>query len=273
MPSISAIVITHNEENMISNCLDALQGFDEIVVVDNSSTDHTAELAKRAGAHVIEVREASFAESRNAGLKAAKSDWILYVDADERLTPALAHEIREKSALSEYPVYAIRRQNVMYGQVMQHGGWEKDSVVRLFKKTALRGWKGDVHEHAEVEGETGELKQALVHFTHRNMQQGLEKTAVWTGIEAQLIYQADKKKITFGSMFIGFLKSLVKRVVFQRAYKDGQAGLVEAFVQAMNRFIVLERVWELQQEPTLEGKYDQYEKQLTEVWGKQKDAK
>ncbi len=265
---ISVVVITSNEERMISNCLDTLRSFDEIVVVDNGSKDSTVDLAKRAGAKIVHLHEASFAESRNAGMKAATGDWILYIDADERVTPALAHEIREKCLHPDHQAYAIRRQNILYGKAMQHGGWEKDSVVRLFAKTALRGWAGEVHEHAEVVGSVGELSQLLVHFTHRNMEQGLRKTIVWTPIEAQLFIKAGSKRISALSMLSAFFKSFLSRMLFQRAFKDGEQGVIEAFVQAMNRFIVMEQVWEMQQKPSLDAKYEQYERELAEVWGK-----
>lgn len=264
--TVSAVVITKNEEHMIANCLDTLSWCKEVIVVDNGSTDRTVELAKRQGATVVKMPDASLPELRNEGKKHATGEWILYVDADERVTPKSMKEMMRMIRDTDHNAYEIPRNNIQYGVWMQHGGWEQDNVVRLFRVSTLKKWEGDVHEHAEFEGEVGKLHEALVHLTHRNMVDGLKKSIEWTGIEAQLLFESNHPKMSF----LRFMKivhtEFIKRIVFKKGWKDGMPGIIEAMVQAMNRFIVYERLWELQQKPSLEEKYKKIEEGIAKLW-------
>jgi glycosyltransferase involved in cell wall biosynthesis len=265
-PTISAIVIAKNEEAMIANCLDTLRWCDEVVVVNNDSSDATVGIAHRQGARVI-TTSGTFAELRNEALKRSKTDWVLYVDADERVTPALAQEIKKVIDQPEHVAYAVNRTNVLYGQHLQHGGWGEDWVVRLFERTKLKTWAGEVHEHAEVDGSEGKLSEKLVHFTHRDIISGLIKTAHWTPIEASLLAASSKTpKVTLGLILRKTLMELVRRLITKQGYKDGLTGWIEALVQAMNRMLVYMQVWELQQKPSLPEKYQQYERSIVELW-------
>ncbi|HAV15407.1 MAG TPA: hypothetical protein DCX25_03690 [Candidatus Pacebacteria bacterium] len=269
MPTISAVIIAKNEEKMIANCLDTLQWCDECIVIDNGSTDSTPMLAEQAGAHVIELKNAGFAEARTKGKDEAKSDWILYIDADERVTPKLKSEVQRVISSPGYQAYSVPRNNIHYGKWMQYGGWEKDRVVRLFQKKHLSAWEGKVHEHAIVDGVTGELREPLVHLTHRNMKEGLEKSIVWTDIEAHLFLAAGHPNMTTLRLIKVTLWEFFSRVFKKKAYKDGTEGMIEAMVQAMNRFLVYERVWELQRKPSLDETYQKIEKEIASLWRKQ----
>ncbi len=269
MPTIGAIVIAKNEEAMIANCLDTLRWCDEVLVVNNDSNDATSGIAHQWGARVI-TTSGTFAELRNEALKKSKTDWLFYVDADERVTPSLAQEIK---ALIQQPqaatdsAYAVNRTNVLYGQHLEHGGWGEDWVVRLFDRTKLKTWAGDVHEHAEIEGKEGKLQEKLVHFTHRDIISGLIKTTQWTPIEAKLLAEATHTpKVTVGLIIRKTLMELFRRLVRNQGYKDGLPGWIEALVQAMNRMLVYMQVWELQQKPSLPEKYQQYERSIVELW-------
>ncbi len=265
-PTLSAVVIAKNEEAMIANCLDTLRWCDEILVINNDSTDATVEIARQGGARVI-TAVGTFAELRTEALKHAKTDWLLYIDADERVTPTLAQEIKIVLETADHAAYAINRTNVLYGQHLQHGGWEDDWVVRLFDRTKLKHWAGDVHEHAVVEGSEGKLQEKLIHFTHRSIVSGLLKTAEWTPIEAQLLAASSKTpKITLGLILRKTLMETFRRGIQRQGYKDGLVGWIETLVQAMNRMLVYMQVWELQQKPSLPDKYHQYERSLVELW-------
>jgi len=265
-PTISALIIARDEEAMLANCLDTLKWCDEIIVVDNLSKDATRGIAEREGARVI-ASEGSFATLRNEALQHSKSDWLFYVDADERVTPALADEVQLTVETATHQAYAVSRNNVLYGSHLEHGGWGQDPVVRLFKRTALKRWSGDVHEHAEIDGSTGSLKERLVHFTHRDVISGLLKTAEWTPIEAQLLVDAEHTPtVTVGLIWRKTIMELVRRVLQKKAYKDGAAGWIEAMIQAMNRMLVYIQVWEKQQKPSLKDRYQQYEKSIVKLW-------
>lgn len=267
-PTVTAIVIAKNESEMIANCLETLLWCDEVLVLDHESSDTTAEIAQRLGARVAEV-SGSFADIRNEGMRRTKSDWILYIDADERVVPSLAEEIREvmasESALS---AYALSRSNVLYGHVMHHGGWETDVVVRLFKREALKGWEGVIHEHALIEGETGVLTTQLLHLTHRNIVSGLLKTAEWTPLEAQLLFDAKIPKVTLLTILRKGVMEVIRRAIFKKGRRDGLVGWIEALVQGINRMLVYMQVWELQQKPTLPDRYQKYEATVVELWQK-----
>lgn len=264
--TISVIIITRNEEGMIANALGSVPFAGEVIVVDSGSQDNTVEISRREGAKVIETKGGSFADWRNKGLKEATGDWVLYLDADERVTPKLAREIEETLRFTSSTAFALNRNNIHFGKWLRNGGWERDSVVRLFHRQSLKHWEGDVHEHAVVLGAQGQLKEPLVHLTHRNLADGLKKSITWTDIEARLLLEAGAAKVTPLTLMRKTAMEFLRRLVFKKGYKDGMEGWVESMQQAMNRFFVYERLWELQQRPSLEEKYDRYEKEIMKMW-------
>lgn len=266
--TISVVIIARNEEGMIANALSSVPFADEVIVVDSGSTDNTVEIAKREGAKVIETKGGSFADWRNKGFREATGDWILYLDADERVTPKLATEIEETIRFTSSTSFALNRNNIHFGKWMLHGGWEKDKVVRLFHRASLQRWEGEVHEHALVGGAQGQIKEPLVHLTHRNIADGLRKSVTWTDTEARLLLDAHAPKVTPMTLMRKTIMEFLRRLVFKKGYKDGMEGWIESMQQAMNRFFVYERLWELQQRPSLDEKYDRYEKEIMKMWKK-----
>lgn len=267
-PTLTAIVIAKNEAEMLANCLESLKWCDEVLVVDHDSTDTTPEIAKRLGARVIHA-SGSFADIRNEGLRLCKSDWVLYIDADERVIPDLAKEVRQVLTQPQHAAYSVSRSNVLYGHVMKHGGWEHDRVVRLFERAKLKNWAGEIHEHAEIEGSTGELQTQLLHLTHRNIVQGLLKTAEWTPLEAKLLFEANTPPVKLSTLLRKGLMEVFRRAITKKGYQDGLAGWVEALVQGMNRMLVYMQLWELQQHPNLSERYQKYEETVVELWKRQ----
>jgi len=267
-PTITAIVIAKNEAKMLANCLETLQWCDDVLVVDHDSSDTTPEIAKRMGARTIQAT-GSFADIRNEGLRLCKSDWVLYIDADERVIPDLAKEIRSIVTLMTHAAYQLKRSNIMYGHILNHGGWEQDAVVRLFKREALEMWAGEIHEHAVVSGTTGQLDTQLLHLTHRSIVQGLLKTAEWTPLEAKLLHQANIPPVNFFTILRKGGLEIFRRAILKQGYKDGLVGWVESLVQGMNRMLVYLQVWELQQKPSLPERYQKYEVTVAELWKRQ----
>lgn len=267
-PTISAVVITYNEELMIVNCLETLKWCDEIVVVDSGSKDMTVGLAERAGAKIVKEKSSSFADRRNTGLKFAQSDWVLYIDADERVTPRLAKEIQAAVFQQHVSVYKVKRNNIHYGKWLEHGGWEKDLIERLFRKKDLKRWTGQVHESPDYTGNVAQLAEPLVHLTHRNMVDGLRKTIEWTGYEAQLLFEAGHKPVTPRTLIRKTVMEFIRRAFLKKGRKDGIEGWIEAMTQAMNKFIVYERLWELQKKPSLEDTYLKIDETIIKQWNK-----
>jgi (heptosyl)LPS beta-1,4-glucosyltransferase len=264
--NITGIIIAKNEAAMISNCIDSLRWCDQIIVVDNGSTDATAEIAGNAGARVIHHATQDFAQQRNVALKYVKTDWIIYLDADERINPRLYQEIAVNIETDAADVLQFNRQNICYGQQLAYGGWEVDTVTRVFKKTALTKWTGSIHESPEYQGTVKLLHTPLLHLTHRSTADNLHKSAEWTIKEARLLAEKQTQPVTLITLFRKGCMEFLRRAYFKQGYKDGMAGLVEALVQAMNRVMVYIQVWELTQTPSLEEKYANYEQQIADQW-------
>ncbi len=264
--SITAIILTKNEERMLSACLQSLQWCDHILVVDGGSTDRTVALAEAAGAKVVHISHPSFAHRRTEALKAVSTDWVVYIDADERVTPTLAKELCVQIETSDATALRMRRENVCYGAVFAHGGWEADYVTRAFLRTSLSHWEGDIHESPVYTGTVITVKTPLVHHTHRSTAEGLQKSAVWTLQEALLLAKANTPPVTFVTLIRKGVMEFIRRALLQRGYRDGMPGLIEAVVQGINRVLVYVQVWELQQHPLLNDQYQKRDADIQALW-------
>jgi glycosyltransferase involved in cell wall biosynthesis len=271
---VTAIVLTKNEASMIESCLACLQWCAEIIVVDDSSTDATRELAEKMNARVTSTRATSFALKRSEALGLVRSDWVLYVDADERVTPELAREIDTiiSSNNSEISAITIPRNSVCYGHALQHGGWSNESVTRVFRIAALEGWKGDIHESPVFHGAVITTGATLLHLTHRSTKENLLKSAEWTEIEARKLYESKVPTVSFFTLLRKGIMEFWRRAVVNKGYRDGMPGLVESTVQAFNRVVVYVQVWELQQRPALSERYQKFEQQIEQEWARSKAA-
>lgn len=269
-PSITAVVIARDEEAMIVNCLETLRWCDQVLVINNGSSDRTEQLAEQWGAKVVSFTSHNFARLRDEALKYLKTDWIFYVDSDERVSPQLSQEIRVNLETETASVFTLDRKNICYGYELQHGGFGQDQVTRVFKKDALEGWQGEIHESPIFSGQVKHLTTPLLHLTHRSTQQNLYKSAEWTIKEAELIAGAGAKPVTFWTLVRKGVMEFVRRAIFKKGYQDGLPGLVEALVQGMNRMMVYIQVWELQQKPPLEKRYQQQEEMIANQWQRKK---
>ena len=246
---LSVIVIAKNEEQMIRDCLASIKWADEIILVDSGSTDKTMEIAKKYSARIISLptEKLEFAKWRNAGLKAAKGDWVFYLDADERVTPELQKEIEKAIGDTKYVTYAIPRRNYYLGRKMHYGGAWPDYVKRLFFKEKLRYWERELHENPVFDGEMGRLKNPIVHITHRDLSLMVEKTREWSKIEAELLYKTGHPPVTWWRILRIMLSEFWLRGVKLQGWRDGTVGWIEIIFQMFSRFVTYGRLWELQQ--------------------------
>lgn len=248
---ISAIIIAKNEENMIADCLDSVSFCDEIIVVDNGSEDRTLEIAKRMGAKVFELGTDDFSELRNFGLEKAKGEWILYVDADERVSKELEEEITHLTTIhdrgQQLNAYFLRRKNFYLGSSKKNEWPYIEKLERLFRREAFKGWRGRLHESPIFEGEVEELDGFLLHYTHRNLSEMLAKTIEWSKVEAQLKFGAGHPKVTWWRLFRVITTAFLDSYVRQKGWKAGTVGLIESIYQAFSAFITYGRLWEMQQ--------------------------
>jgi len=249
--NISIIIIAGNEENIIEKALKSSIWADSIILVASNSTDNTVKTAKKYTKDIIIHRDEygkHFDVWRNLGLKAAKTDWIFYLDADEVISPALKKElIKTAGSDPSFSYFALPRQNHYLGQKVRHGGTYPDYVKRFFKRSNLKKWQGSVHEEPLVNGTMGKLKSDLLHYTHRDLSSMLKKTISWTQIEAQYLYQAKHPPVVWWRIFRMMATKAWERFIKQSAWKDGTAGIINSIFEVFNTFIIYARLWELQQ--------------------------
>lgn len=246
MNKISVIILTKNAEEVIADCIDSVKFCDEVIVIDDISTDRTADLAKLLGATVYQYAFQSFSDRRNYGIRKAKYKWLLYIDSDERVSQELEENIK-KYVLSErevpFSAYRLKRKNFYFGT---HEWPYIEKLERLFDKNRLKEWKGELHETAQVSGTIGELEGYIMHYTHRDLTSMVEKTILWSETEAQLRYRARHPKMTWWRFFRVIVTGFYDSYIRQEGYKAGTAGLVESIYQGFSLFITYARLWELQ---------------------------
>lgn len=242
MNNISAIVITKNEEKVIDDCLQSLSFVDEIIVIDSFSSDNTLSLVKKYNVKSIEHKFIDFSETRNFALKQIKTDWVLYIDADERVTPFLKKEILQAVNNKTYSAYRLRRKNYYLGKEWPY----QEQITRLFAKKDLISWFGEVHESPKVNGLTGNIKGELLHYTHRNLSEMLTKTVEWSVIEAKLLYNNNHPSINRWRLIRVFLTGFLDSYINKKGFLAGIVGFIESYYQGFSMFITYVRLWELQ---------------------------
>lgn len=244
MKRISVIIVTRNEEKDIVSCINAAKTFaDEIVVIDNDSSDRTAKNARTAGAAVFSVPGLDFSYLRNFGKEKAQGEWLLYLDTDERLSPELVKEMKKAVSQTETPAgYRIVRKNHYFGRV-----WPKtELIIRLIRKDALIGWQGIVHETAMVAGTVGQLQSPVLHFTHTDLSGMVTKTNEWSEIESQLRFKSNHPPMTWWRFFRVMFTAFWHSYIDDGGWKVGTAGLVESIYQSFSMFITYAKLWEKQ---------------------------
>ena len=257
---LSVVIAACDEEQMLEPCLGLLGFADEIVVVvDSRSADRTEAVAKKYTKNVYRRRLESFAKQKNYGIGKSTGDWILIVDADERVTPALAAEIRSVLAdPGDRAGFRIGFENYFLGRRIRFGGWD-DRHIRLIKKSQAR-YSGDIHETFSPRGPVDDLHEPIWHFSHRNIQSMMQKTVNYGEVQAGEMLRNNHPKVTVSSFFKVIAKELNFRLVKKRGHRDGVQGVIESIYQTFSLFIVYVILWQKQRKPGLEKTYAQLEK-------------
>lgn len=250
---LTVIIIAGNEEKMILDCLKSVQFADKIVLVAANSTDNTVTLAKEFFPDIKVVTTTdeynkNFSKWRNLGLKNSNTDWVFYVDCDERVTVKLGNEIKSTiSKPSIYTHYVVPRANYYLGYRVKHGGSYPDYVKRLFNCQYFKGFTGKLHEEPEVSGNLGYLKNDLLHFTHRDLTSMLSKSIVWTDTEAQLLQSVNHPLVVWWRFPRMMITKFFERYIKQSFWLDGNVGLVSTIFEMFNTYMIYARLYELQQ--------------------------
>jgi glycosyltransferase involved in cell wall biosynthesis len=240
---LSVIIIAKNEGIRIGACLEHVAWADEIIVIDNGSVDHTASIARRNKATVIQEQTQNFAKLRNAGARYAHGDWLLFVDADETVTPPLHQEIikviHDPKAVS---AYVIPRHNIYLG----HSWPYQDGMVRLIRKESFVTWEGVLHEHAIVRGNVGSLNNVFIHNTHRSLTEMVAKTNEWSDYEAKLRLVAKHPAISWWRILRVMGTAFIESFFRQGGWRVGTIGWIESIFQSFSIFITYTKLWEMQ---------------------------
>lgn len=250
--NLTVIVAARNEEKMIGGCLKSLADLGEVIVVDIESGDKTANVARSYGVKIINCswKGYDYAFPRNIVLKDVKGGWLLYVDADERLTAPLRQEISSvvRNKAGNIGAYAISRKNIILGREFKHCGQRPDYVIRLFRADKFKGWRGIVHEQPEYGGQLGYLKNYMLHEKHETVSEMVEKTNSWSEIEAKLLFKAGHPPMSWWRFPRIMLSELWLRLIVQKGYLDGAEGVIYSFYQMWSKFMTYAKLWEMQSE-------------------------
>jgi glycosyltransferase involved in cell wall biosynthesis len=242
---LSAIVTSFNEEGNIRECLESVAFADEVLLVDSFSTDRTVDIARSLpDVRVLQREYFGSAAQKNWAMDHVSHPWVLIVDADERITPALAREIGQVIAASpKADRFYIRRENVFVDRVIRHSGWSTDKVVRLLRRGAARYPKRRVHADIPAVAGTPTLDAPMIHFTFRSLEQYLEKLnryAVWGAAD---LWRRGKQPGASGLVFRPIWRFL-RMYGFQAGFLDGKHGLVLCALQAYGVFLKWAKLWE-----------------------------
>lgn len=246
MTKLTAIVLTYNEAEHILDCLESLAFTDECLVFDSYSTDATVNLAQSVAVRVIQHQFESFSAQRNAALDAVSnsSDWVLFVDADERVSLELAEEIANLIVQNQYAGYQIPRHNYIFGKLTKGAGWYPDYQTRLLKVGKAR-YKNPVHEVVELDGERGTLKQHFIHYNYKDLEHFLQTQRKYVQFDAKIMFDEGTKPKP-QNYILQPLRHFNWRFLELSGYKEGWHGLKLSALMAwyeLQKYLILRRLW------------------------------
>lgn len=242
---LSVIIITKNESAHIGACLDSVAFADEIIVLDSGSTDDTIAIARARGAQVHIAHDwPGFGPQKNRALDLATGDWVLSIDADERVPPELAASIQQALESPAAQAYRIARLSSFCGRWIRHSGWWPDHVVRLFQRRSGRFTEAAVHERVEVQGAIASLSGHFLHYPYASLEVFIDKINHYSTEAARMAFDRGRRTGVLGP-FGHALWTFVRHYVLRRGFLDGWQGLVLAGMAATGSFYRYAKLYEL----------------------------
>jgi len=240
-PRLAVVVLTLNEEANIEACLESLTWADRRVVFDSFSTDRTVDLARLAGAEVIQHPFENYAQQRNAALEWVEADWIFFVDADERATPELAAEVRAVTSGDRAEVaWWVPRHNYIFGRLTLGGGWYPDYQLRLVRRGRAR-WERPVHEIAVVDGPEGYLTHPLIHYNYEDLADFIARQKRYTDFDARILLEEGIRP-RFYTPYTQAVRQFWWRFITLRGVRDGLHGLRLSLLMAYFEAVKYQRL-------------------------------
>ena len=252
--SPAVIIITKNEQDNIRRCLDSLNWCNEIIVIDDYSTDNTLKIVRSIQKLNANIRVFSrllngdFAGQRNFALSKANSNWALFVDADETVSGSLKKEILQTLSNQETVKvngYFLKRSDIFFGKTLKYG---ETAALKFMRLARIRSglWQGRVHEEWNIEGRTGNLENHLIHTPHKNMAAFLNSINKYTDIVAQYWIEQGRKSDVWQIIFYPLLK-FISNYFFKLGFLDGTRGLIMSIMMSFHSFLVRGKVYLKQQ--------------------------
>jgi glycosyltransferase involved in cell wall biosynthesis len=244
---ISAVVLTHNDEIIIPETLKHLSWCDEIIVIDDDSTDSTREIARKYTQNVIQHRlDNDFAAQRNFGLDQARGDWVLFVDSDEIVPDKLISEIKQAVSLKNnlFVGYFLKRSDIFFGRELNHGETGGIKFIRLARKNAGR-WSRPVHETWDIQGSAGKLNNPILHYPHPTISGFLEDINRYSTLNAEYFYSQGVRANLFQIICYPAGKFILN-YIFKLGFLDGTGGAIVAIMMSLHSFLTRAKLYFLE---------------------------
>jgi len=246
MTKVTAIIPTYNEAHNIAAAIETVKWCDEIIVVDSFSQDDTIAIAKTHGAKVLSHEYEHSAAQKNWVIPQAANEWILLLDADERMSPKLNEEIQKmlQENSMKFDAYWIRRENHFLGKKIKYSGWQNDKVVRFFKRDTCQYENKKVHAEIITSGEISILKNRIVHYTYKDFNHYMEKVHRYTTLSAK-DHAHKTSKVTLYHLLVKPFARFVKHYIFNLGILDGKEGFIISRLSAYSiflRYVKLSRI-------------------------------
>lgn len=249
MNKLSVVILTKNEEKNILDCLESIKNVDEIVVVDDNSEDRTIELIRNFSKDISiysKNLDGDFSAQRNFGLDKTKNNWIMFLDADERLSEKLGEEINSQITKNSFDGFYIKRTDVIWGKRLQYGETGNIKLLRLAKKSFGK-WSGKVHEAWDIKGKIGTLESELIHYPHQTVSEFLHEINAYSSIRAQFLYEKGVKPSLVDIVLYPKAKFFLNYVLML-GFLDGVEGLIFTIMMSFHSFLVRAKLFLLQKE-------------------------
>ncbi|MBF0338176.1 MAG: glycosyltransferase family 2 protein [Nitrospirae bacterium] len=240
---VSVVIVTRNEELNIAGALESACMAQEIVIVDDYSTDRTVDICRGYNARIYQNHWQGFAQQKQFAIDHAAGPWVFLLDSDERLTPALVQELGQVLADATYDGFYVPRKNFFLGKWIKHSGWWPDNTLRLFKKDKAHMHQRQVHEKVLLDGRAGNLRNPIEHYSYRSISDFIRRMDVYTTLAAEELVKAPVRSYAF-AFTLKPLAMFLKMYVLRLGVLDGVRGFILAVLYAIYTFLKYLKAWE-----------------------------
>lgn len=242
---LSAIIITKNEAEVISECIESVQFCDEVVIVDSGSEDETVRIARSMGARVVERGWPGFGPQKEFARNLANGEWVLSIDADERISDALRKEIEAAIAAPNFAAFDMPRLSTFCGRPMRHSGWSPDRILRLFRRDHAHFSDDLVHERVVYDGDMGHLNGVIEHHPIRKLDDAIRRMETYSSLGARKLIDKGRR-VSFASGFAHGGFAFLSTYCLKRGVLDGPEGFLNAVIHSQTVFWKYMKAWQLQ---------------------------